>query len=160
MKHGPVNKIELVSDADFRVIVGKGHTWSELSTLLGYKGVMSSNCKTVFLERCDKLKTFPVFSKRSDAIDLQRKGEYFKNKKNWWQAAIGIRKRARKIFLDSGKPKCCAVCGYSRCVEIAHIHPVSSFSDDTLIKDINVITNLIALCPTHHWEFDNGYLKI
>ena len=32
---------------------------------------------------------------------------------------------------------------------------MSSFNSDALISEINSIDNLIALCPTHHWEFDN-----
>ena len=32
------------------------------------------------------------------------------------------------------------------------------FPDETKVLEINSIENLIALCPTHHWEFDNGLL--
>jgi hypothetical protein len=35
---------------------------------------------------------------------------------------------------------------------------VSSFNKDILIKKINSPKNLIGLCPTHHWEFDNNVL--
>ena len=38
---------------------------------------------------------------------------------------------------------------------MAHIKAVSDFNDDTLISEINDIDNLIALCPNHHWEYDN-----
>ena len=38
--------------------------------------------------------------------------------------------------------------------------PVSEFYENTPIFEINSITNLIALCPNHHWEYDNGILKI
>jgi len=37
---------------------------------------------------------------------------------------------------------------------------MSEFSDDTLIKDINNTDNLVGLCPNHHWELDNGYLRL
>ena len=53
-----------------------------------------------------------------------------------------------------------AICGYDKHYEIAHIKPVSDFEDDALITEINSIDNLIALCPNHHWEFDNGLLNI
>ena len=36
---------------------------------------------------------------------------------------------------------------------------MSDFSDDAKISEINDIRNLIALCPNHHWEFDNGKLS-
>jgi predicted restriction endonuclease len=54
----------------------------------------------------------------------------------------------------------CEVCGYNTHVEVCHIKSVSSFSDDTLITEINSIDNLVGLCPNHHWEFDNGKIKL
>jgi len=55
----------------------------------------------------------------------------------------------------------CAICGYTNHYEICHIKSVSSFPPDALIvKEINNINNLIALCPNHHWEFDNDILKL
>lgn len=50
------------------------------------------------------------------------------------------------------------MCGYDKFVEIAHIKAVSEFDESALISDINSIDNLIALCPNHHWEYDNGVL--
>ena len=44
----------------------------------------------------------------------------------------------------------CAICGYDKHVEIAHIKPVSDFTDSCTIAEINSIDNLIALCPNHH----------
>lgn len=32
------------------------------------------------------------------------------------------------------------------------------FSSESLMIEINDPKNLIVLCPTHHWEFDHGYL--
>ena len=34
---------------------------------------------------------------------------------------------------------------------------VADFDDGTLVSEIN---NLIALCPNHHWEYDNGLLEL
>ena len=45
-------------------------------------------------------------------------------------------------------------------IEVAHIKAVADFSDGSTLAEINSINNLIALCPNHHWEYDNGYLKI
>jgi predicted restriction endonuclease len=71
-----------------------------------------------------------------------------------------IRRHAQCIFTSSNNIKSCAKCGYDRHIEIAHIRPVSSFPDTSIIGEINKIDNLIALCPTHHWEYDHGILKI
>ena len=52
------------------------------------------------------------------------------------------------------------ICGYSKHYEVAHIKAVADFDDNDLISEINSENNLIALCPNHHWEYDNGLLKI
>lgn len=49
----------------------------------------------------------------------------------------------------------CAKCGYALHVELAHITPVSKFSDETKIGEVNREENVIQLCPNCHWEFDN-----
>lgn len=52
----------------------------------------------------------------------------------------------------------CAVCGYATYVEICHVTPISAHGDDELVVTINALSNLVALCPTHHKEYDNGLL--
>jgi len=54
----------------------------------------------------------------------------------------------------------CQVCGYNTHVELAHIKPLHSFSDETLLMDANDANNILVLCPNHHWEFDNGKLSL
>ncbi len=54
----------------------------------------------------------------------------------------------------------CAECGYDKHVEICHIRAISQWPKDTLVKDVNARLNVVQLCPTHHWEFDNGLLKV
>jgi hypothetical protein len=54
----------------------------------------------------------------------------------------------------------CAVCGYDKHVETAHIKAVASFPDTATIREINAPSNLVGLCPNHHWEFDNGLLEL
>lgn len=51
----------------------------------------------------------------------------------------------------------CAKCNYTRHVELAHIKGISTYPDSELLSVVNAKENLIALCPTCHWEFDNGY---
>lgn len=66
-----------------------------------------------------------------------------------------IREHSRIVYEKSGKPRRCEVCGYTRHVEVCHRRGVAQFPDDALIVEINHIDNLVALCPTHHWEHDN-----
>lgn len=63
-----------------------------------------------------------------------------------------IRGYARRQYPTIGKV---CKCGYSKHVEVCHIKPISSFSDDSLVKDINCGSNILYLCPNCHWEFDN-----
>lgn len=69
-----------------------------------------------------------------------------------------IRQRARRALKLAGRTVC-EVCGYSKHFEAAHIKPIGEFAPETLIGDINHSSNLVALCPTHHWEFDHGLLQ-
>lgn len=66
----------------------------------------------------------------------------------------------RLLIKKSDKPCKCAICGYDKHIEIAHIKAVSEFDDSVTIAEINSIDNLIALCPNHHWEYDNGILTL
>ena len=88
------------------------------------------------------------------------KGELFNRYTQWQTARSTIQKNAKKIYDLSNKPKQCVVCGYDKYYEVAHIKAVSDFDDNTLITEINNIDNLIALCPNHHWEYDNADFDI
>lgn len=67
---------------------------------------------------------------------------------------------ARRTYKNANKSYSCYFCNYSLHVEIAHINPIASFSKEALISEVNHPDNLVALCPTHHWEFDNGFIKL
>ena len=51
------------------------------------------------------------------------------------------------------------VCLYQH-YEVCHIDGISTHSDDVTIDEINDIDNLVAMCPTHHWELDYGKLTM
>ncbi len=70
-----------------------------------------------------------------------------------------VRNRARSIALKNNM-KSCLICGYDKHIEICHIKPISSFSLDTKISEINHLSNLCPLCPNHHWEYDNGLITL
>jgi len=82
------------------------------------------------------------------------------NKHKYERARKIIRAHAYRIYKASGKPLVCIRCGYSHFAEVCHIKPVSLFSNDALIVEINDINNLMALCPNCHWEYDNGIFQL
>lgn len=92
-------------------------------------------------------------------LEIVTKGELYSKRKTPHNARATIAKHARETYMASNRPKQCCICGYNRHVDIAHIRAVSDFSDDTFIGVINDINNLMALCPNHHWEFDNHLLE-
>ena len=71
-----------------------------------------------------------------------------------------IRKKARKLMVNSGIEQLCKSCGYDKHVEACHIKSISSFDLNTTIGEINDLSNLVFLCPNCHWEFDKGTLKL
>lgn len=93
-------------------------------------------------------------------MDLRTKGEVFAGLSNWQSARSTIRKHSAKVMQSLGRLKFCQICGYSNHVEICHIKSVSSFPETARFNEINSPNNLVYLCPNHHWEFDNGYLKL
>lgn len=108
---------------------------------------------------CDNCVTIKRLETRAGVpIADQTKGDLFKNRSTWQSARSSIRRHAQAVYLQSDKPKHCIVCGYDHHFEVCHIDDVSSFPKTALVREINAITNLIALCPNHHWEFDNHLL--
>lgn len=155
------NKLCLVnqfSDDDFIDIINKSKSWKDIKNNFGYNSKLTKNVKHVIKQRCLKLNI--QLNINNNDIMFKTKEELFCNRKNWQSARSAIQKNARNVFKSKNKELKCYICGYDKHVEIAHIKPVSEFDDNTTIAEINNIDNLIALCPTHHWEYDNGFLKI
>lgn len=86
------------------------------------------------------------------------KGEIQRNAK--YQVSAQLRELARRTYQRAQIPRVCRNCGYDKHVEICHIRALNSFPDNTPIAVINDLSNLIALCPNCHWEFDHGLLKL
>jgi hypothetical protein len=112
--------------------------------------------KRKYCEKCKILAQLETIN--LTGLNNRTKGELFKSNKNWQSARSSLRRHAQKVFLKSGKKYECKKCGYNIHVEVAHKRPVSDFPNESLIKEINDINNLIGLCRNHHWEFENGYL--
>ena len=77
-----------------------------------------------------------------------------------FEANARIRALARKAYNASGKPKHCMVCDYRNHYEVCHVRPVANFPMESTIAEINLLDNLVALCPNCHWDFDHGLLDI
>lgn len=153
------SKVDILSDSDFIKIINSNNGWRSISLSLGYKNIVGSNTKRKILKRCSDL-GIEIKIKKLQPTMLRTKKELISNRKNYQSYRSSIRRLAEVTYKNSGKPLKCFICGYDKHVEIAHIKAVSDFDNDALIKDINSKDNLIALCPNHHWEYDNGILKI
>ena len=152
--------LDKYSDNELLNIYQNSNSLKEFSEKLGYKrpikyntSVINSRFKSIGID-LDKFKI------DKDDIESCTKGYLFKEKKNWTYARVAIQKVAKRNYILSSKPKQCIVCGYNKHYEVAHIKAVSDFGDDVLISEIDNINNLIALCPNHHWEYDNNGLDI
>lgn len=77
-----------------------------------------------------------------------------------YQVNSRIRELARNKFIKEHPNAICAICGYSKHIEVHHIKGISTFPDEALISEINNDNNLIALCPNCHWEVENGWLNL
>lgn len=86
---------------------------------------------------------------------IKTKGEVFESSASWQAGRSIIQKGARYVFFKLNPTPSCSVCGYSKHVEVCHILAVAAFPTSTPVYVINNIHNLVGLCPTHHWEFDN-----
>ena len=118
----------------------------------------SASFNNIGITRVDK-KIEKIKKERFDISNLT-KGEIFKRYSSYHSARSSICKHARRVYLKSEKEKKCFVCGYDKKIDIAHIKSVSSFISDILVSEINDINNLLALCPNHHSEFDDGLIEI
>lgn len=92
-------------------------------------------------------------------IGLLTKGSLKDSAKNWQHWRTVVTAHAQKRIKESGRLYVCAVCGYELHNEVCHIKAVSEFSDETILDVINDPNNLVYMCPTHHWEFDNGHIN-
>jgi 5-methylcytosine-specific restriction endonuclease McrA len=77
-----------------------------------------------------------------------------------YQIHAVVRRHARMTYAESERPKQCINCGYNKHYEVCHIRPITDFPLDTTIGAINALSNLVALCPNCHWEFDHNMLSL
>jgi len=114
---------------------------------------LSHNRRVKCDDCCNKIKT-----RDGNFVDYENvtKGMVLTNDTQKYRRIRGM---AREVALKHGKLDSCFKCGYSLHVECAHIISLHSFDEEAKISEINHINNILGLCPNHHWEFDNGFLK-
>ena len=151
--------VELCNEEDFIAAYNESCNYVQLGCAIGYSFVNSEISKKIKL-RMKRLGLEEYKSHVEEPIDCRTKEDLINNSSNWQSWRSSIQKKARATYRSSDKPKSCVVCGYDKTYEVAHIRPVSDFNNDTTISEINHIDNLIALCPNHHWEFDNSKLNL
>lgn len=119
--------------------------------------------------RC-KICRIPISSSRLYCNECWKQ----RNKKDWSIITLGdlkngnannygypqIRLNSRRVYRQSAQPMACKICGYNLHVDVCHIKDIKSFGLDTPVSIINDLTNLVALCKNHHWEFDNGLCEL
>jgi hypothetical protein len=77
-----------------------------------------------------------------------------------YQIHAQVRRIARYNYRNSDRPKYCINCSYSIHYEVCHIRPITDFPLNVTISTINDLSNLVALCPNCHWEFDHNMLSL
>ena len=146
-------KLDNFTNEELVSIYHKCNSIKDLEKMLGYKNISKQrNVHEKFNElglSIDKLKNKDI------TLNKLTKRDLFEIYELWQTARSTIQKQARLVYQNSDKPKRCICCGYDKHYEVAHIRSVSDFNDDALIPEINNVNNLIALCPNHHWEYDN-----
>ncbi len=89
----------------------------------------------------------PCWEVRKTIRDGRRKGDVLRR-----EIAAHASHRARKFIRK------CSECGYDPHVEVCHVRAVTDFPPEATLDEINATSNLVMLCPNHHWEFDRGRL--
>ena len=109
-------------------------------------------------KKCNPVKKSSSFGDRTlkEVVEVKQKQQ--SNRYNQ------IREHSRKVakqFIEQNNIKyACVLCGYNKFVDACHIIDICDFSENTLVSEINSLSNLTILCPNHHKEFDNNLLEI
>ena len=126
-----------------------------------------SNPKRKLTKQCEKCKTLIHKYKRlcsncrknykkRNSIEDRKLGSFkhLKGALRYSQVREHAREKAKEL------PNICTKCGYDKHVEVCHKKRIPDFDNETLIKEINSIDNIIKLCKNCHWESHNGYYDI
>lgn len=115
--------------------------------LRGYKTKSCKTCHMAAWKSSDKAAKKELGGLRETERVLRR------------HAYQAVRNHAKRMMRVAGCKKACAQCGWARGIQVCHIKPISSFPDSATVGEINVLDNLVYLCPNHHWDLDHGHLS-
>ncbi len=108
--------------------------------------------RKMYCDVCNKIHNPNIVDWSTITLDeLNYKRNYQKNSR--------IRDLARKKYYKFNSNKKCIICKYDKTIHVCHIKPIKTFPGNTQISVINKLSNLVYLCPNHHWELDNGLLS-
>jgi hypothetical protein len=95
-----------------------------------------------------------------DVVSLMTRKELLDHYKgDLYRCKVKITSHAQIMWQQSKRPSTCQICGFEH-IEICHIKDVKDFSMTSTVGEINASSNLIGLCPNHHWLFDHRNLDI
>jgi len=115
--------------------------------------------QSVICSECEK-------NRRKDILRNTPIGKYigYTNKKSYLARECSvIRKDARLVLVESKKPCECEVCHDKELepiLEVHHIKQITDFSPETLISEVNDLSNLMWLCPNHHKLVHLGIIHV
>jgi len=95
-----------------------------------------------------------------DIVSEMTKDELFeKMGRDPYKFKLRVTSHAQTMWNKYNKKSGCELCDFQFHV-ICHKKAVKDFSGSTKIKEINDESNLIGLCPNHHWLLDHGLLEL
>lgn len=156
--NGDQTKIDDFTDEEIIGIFKRSISIADFSRKLGYKNRIKYGSTTKIGYRLKRLNL--DLDSIKNTSDFVSKTKSSISSDYWIAARTRIGAKSRSTYMKSDKPKYCVICGYSKHFEVAHIKAVSDFDENTKIEEINDVNNLIALCPNHHWEYDNMKIDI
>ena len=100
---------------------------------------------------------------RKEWIQNQTLGYFINGQKYLSTKCNDIRKDARRVLEESNREKVCEYCynhEFDEILEAHHLKGILEFSPETKIKEINLETNLVWLCPNHHRMLELGLIEL
>jgi hypothetical protein len=103
---------------------------------------------------------FPNARVRKRDIPNLTKDELLKLAGNPYKFKLYVTWHAKKVYSKAYPNRSrCLLCEFEH-MQVCHIKDVANFDGNILIRVINSLSNLIGLCPNHHWALDNHKLRV